>query len=167
MGRALIVGALVVGLVSSLGWKLSSRAPHAPMRGDVAPVFTLEDSDGARRTLSEWRGRPVVIVFWAPWSPPAARMAAALAGFSRSLSTDAIVVDIALDYIDAQEISSIVGPAEPRCVHLRGRPTELEPWGDFPTLPVTFRLDESGIVRARQEGFLDAAALNALLTSGR
>ena len=35
-----------------------------------APDFALVDMDGATRRLSELRGRPVIVNFWATWCPP-------------------------------------------------------------------------------------------------
>ena len=38
--------------------------------GDVAPDFTVEMLDGSRITLSELRGKVVLVSFWATWCPP-------------------------------------------------------------------------------------------------
>ena len=38
--------------------------------GDVAPEFTVEMLDGSRITLSDLRGKVVLINFWATWCPP-------------------------------------------------------------------------------------------------
>ena len=36
----------------------------------VAPDFTLQDTSGKIHTLSDYRGRPVIINFWTTWCPP-------------------------------------------------------------------------------------------------
>lgn len=41
-----------------------------PLVGRVAPEIDLETLDGARVRLSDLRGRPVLINFWATWCPP-------------------------------------------------------------------------------------------------
>lgn len=38
--------------------------------GDVAPDFTVEMLDGSKVTLSELRGKVVLVGFWATWCPP-------------------------------------------------------------------------------------------------
>lgn len=38
--------------------------------GDVAPDFTVEMLDGKKVTLSELRGKVVLVSFWATWCPP-------------------------------------------------------------------------------------------------
>ena len=36
----------------------------------MAPDFTLQDMDGATHKLSDYRGKPVIVNFWATWCPP-------------------------------------------------------------------------------------------------
>ena len=43
----------------------------APVPGKVvAPDFTLQDTSGKTHSLSDYRGRPVIINFWTTWCPP-------------------------------------------------------------------------------------------------
>jgi cytochrome c biogenesis protein CcmG/thiol:disulfide interchange protein DsbE len=41
-----------------------------PRAGDVAPDFTLQTLDGKTVSLSDYRGKPVVLNFWASWCNP-------------------------------------------------------------------------------------------------
>jgi thiol-disulfide isomerase/thioredoxin len=36
----------------------------------VAPAFELQGPDDATYALSQWRGQPVIVNFWATWCPP-------------------------------------------------------------------------------------------------
>jgi len=38
-----------------------------PLDAEPAPAFTLESLAGKRVSLSDWRGRAVLIYFWAVW----------------------------------------------------------------------------------------------------
>lgn len=42
----------------------------APATGRLAPDFTLQTLDGQQTSLSQLRGKPVWINFWATWCPP-------------------------------------------------------------------------------------------------
>jgi cytochrome c biogenesis protein CcmG/thiol:disulfide interchange protein DsbE len=43
---------------------------QAPDVGGPAPGFSLRALDGSAAKLSDYRGRPVVVNFWASWCPP-------------------------------------------------------------------------------------------------
>ena len=45
-----------------------TAVPDTPIPASIlAPDFTLPDLEGATWTLSQFRGRPVVLFFWATW----------------------------------------------------------------------------------------------------
>jgi len=47
----------------------SCRNSQPAAIGTQAPDFTIQDSDKTV-TLSQYRGKPVVLNFWATWCPP-------------------------------------------------------------------------------------------------
>lgn len=44
--------------------------PGAKLRGKTAPGFTLMDLDGKKVSLADYKGRPVLVNFWATWCAP-------------------------------------------------------------------------------------------------
>lgn len=54
----LAVGAVVLAAL------LSAQAPAAAA---PAPAFTLKLLDGTTLSLAEYKGSPVILLFWAPW----------------------------------------------------------------------------------------------------
>lgn len=60
----------VAGLLALLVWGLGHQG-HAPRVGAVAPAFTLKRLEGTGKvSLAAYRGRPVVLNFWASWCEP-------------------------------------------------------------------------------------------------
>ena len=45
----------------------------SPREGSLAPDFAISDFDGARHRLSDFRGTPVYVNFWATWCIPCQR----------------------------------------------------------------------------------------------
>lgn len=68
-GRLIIVGlsALLVMLLCLPGCRSSSPGTTAPKVGTPAPDFTLHSLKGEKITLSQLRGKKIVLNFWATW----------------------------------------------------------------------------------------------------
>ena len=47
--------------------RASAVMPESPFIDQPAPDFTLKDLDGNSVTLADFKGKPVIINFWAPW----------------------------------------------------------------------------------------------------
>ncbi|GAB4579698.1 MAG: TlpA disulfide reductase family protein [Anaerolineales bacterium] len=65
----LTLGAIWIGLTPALPNPTGEKIP-APRAGFAAPDFTLPTPDGETITLSELRGRPVIVNLWASWCGP-------------------------------------------------------------------------------------------------
>jgi cytochrome c biogenesis protein CcmG, thiol:disulfide interchange protein DsbE len=65
-----VVLAAVAGLLALLVWQLGHQQ-HAPRVGAKAPGFTLRRLDGSGTvSLAAYRGKAVVLNFWASWCNP-------------------------------------------------------------------------------------------------
>lgn len=76
IGLILILGGLwfiwtrmIAGGVSVTGSEVISSEP-APIPGHPAPDFELKNLDGELVRLSDFKGKPVIVNFWATWCPP-------------------------------------------------------------------------------------------------
>lgn len=70
---------LIATLLLGVAWIIESRetvagsepvVEAAPLAGYAAPDFTLQLTNGDTVSLSDYRGKPVVLNFWATWCPP-------------------------------------------------------------------------------------------------
>lgn len=96
----IVTYSLVLGLLAILGWGLT-QAQAGPKSSGMAPDFTLNMFDGQEITLSELRGKVVVINFWASWCPPCKEEAPYLEEMWRKYK-DQDVVFLGVDYVDTE-----------------------------------------------------------------
>ncbi|WP_339059994.1 TlpA disulfide reductase family protein [Tepidibacillus marianensis] len=61
-----LVGGIIYYNQASSGGSKDSR----PEVGFLAPDFTLKNEQGQNITLSQYKGKPIFINFWASWCPP-------------------------------------------------------------------------------------------------
>ena len=65
MRRALLLAILVLCLIT-----VFTTFAHATQKGSKAKNFTLKDLNGNEVSLAQYKGKPVVLNFWATWCPP-------------------------------------------------------------------------------------------------
>ncbi len=77
----------------------SGEEPH-PRRAipDKLPDIAFADRHGVMRRLSGWKGRPLLVNFWAPWCSPCREETPLLEHLSRERSRDRLqVIGVAVD----------------------------------------------------------------------
>ena len=68
MNKMLKVVSLII--LTSLLLVAGCSAPSVARVGEPAPDFRLENLDGQSISLSDFRGKPILLNFWATWCPP-------------------------------------------------------------------------------------------------
>ncbi len=140
---AWILGALI--LVQLVGWW---RAPDLP---DAAPGFELRTLDGETVALEDFRGRTVVLNFWAAWCMPCRAEVPAFSRFARN-NPEVVVLGIAADGSPAElrEAAEKLGMEYPVLV---ADAATKQAYG-VTTLPTTVVVGPEGDVRYAHSGIM-------------
>lgn len=124
-----------------------------------APDFTLSDLDGRPVTLSQLRGRVVVLNFWASWCPSCQAEARDFAEFARRYRDRGVVV-VGVNL--REDAAAVRAFAESNAIDY---PLLLDPDAavgrayQVVGIPTTLFLDAGGGIRGRHVGVLNAAQL--------
>ena len=155
--RALAVIAVLVSILGAYGerWQLDILA-DLPARdfvavGDTAPEFQAADLTGGTVSLDQFRGRIVVVNFWATWCPPCRVELPELDAYQAEMDGRVVVLGI-----DTGEPAGSVEPF----VHQHGLrfPILLDENRSIAAaygvvgLPTSLILDRLGVVRERVTG---------------
>jgi cytochrome c biogenesis protein CcmG, thiol:disulfide interchange protein DsbE len=86
----------VLGLIILAGCNSGS---HPPRYGDAAPDFSLTDSQHTV-VLSQLRGKPVLLNFWATWCPPCVEEMPSLVQLHKQLGDKVTILAVSEDADD-------------------------------------------------------------------
>jgi thiol-disulfide isomerase/thioredoxin len=126
--------------------------------------FTLNDVDGKPRSLSEFRGKWVIVNYWATWCPPCLDEIPDLIEFhEKHKNKDAVVLGINFEEADREHLLEFVDQHFMNYPVLSMDPVPVTPLGPVLGLPTTYIISPQGERVARQEGPITGAAIEAFL----
>jgi len=131
--------------------------------GKPAPDFTVQDSERTI-TLSQYRGKIVVLNFWATWCPPCVEEMPSLVQMQKKFqSKDVIVLAVSVDddpdayhkflKDHAIDLLTVRDPGGPKTDQGVSAPVASR-YGTF-KFPETYIIDRSGIIRRKFIGAID------------
>jgi thiol-disulfide isomerase/thioredoxin len=122
---------------------------------DAASDFKLQDLDGKTVKLSEFKGKPVLIDFWATWCPPCRASIPGIEKLHKSYSGKGLVVlGISLDQGGWDSVKEFVTESGITYTVLKGTEDVASKY-QVRTIPMLVIVDKEGKVYKRYLGFGD------------
>lgn len=133
-------------------------SPALPEEGHPAPDFVLKDLSGRDVRLSDFRGRPVIINFWATWCPPCREEMPRIQDFYRRFADRVVVLGIDVGESRDQVKRFVENGGFSWTFLLDADAKVTERYAVF-AIPTTFFLDGEGVIKAKYMGPLSDTQL--------
>jgi thiol-disulfide isomerase/thioredoxin len=127
-----------------------------------APDWQLSDVNGNPLKLSDFKGKVVVLDFWATWCPPCRAEIPGLVALQKKYADQGLsVIGVSLD----EQGPAVVKPFMQRFAInypvVMGNEKILADYGGISAIPTTFVIDREGNVVAAHQGYTDQATFES------
>jgi len=148
---ALVVVALVVAAMLFIGLRLARRSGANSgtriTQATVAPDFSLESLDGKHMRLSDWRGKAVLLNFWATWWRPCKIEMPWFVELQRQYGPQGLqIVGVAMDDASREDIAKFAKEMGVNYPILLGKEAVGDAYGGVPAMPESFFIGRDGKV---------------------
>ncbi len=137
------------------------KAPTSP-GGKPAPSFTLQDLKGNQISLSDFKGKVVILDFWATWCPPCVmEIPHFIELYEQYKGRGFAMVGISVDREGVSVVESFVRKYRVNYPILMTDGQVQKAYGGIPNIPTTFVIDSAGNIRQKYIGYRDKAVFEA------
>jgi thiol-disulfide isomerase/thioredoxin len=131
-----------------------------------AAAFEMQGSDGQLLRLADFRGRWVLVNFWATWCPPCLQEIPALVALDEARD-DVQVIGIAIEWKDRRQVLQFAEGMFVGYPIVLGDRALVDRFGGIKGLPSSLVYDPSGALVARHTGALSRADMERLIARPR
>ncbi len=169
----LVIVAFAVALMLYVGFHAARRNAGASThlsQSKVAPDFSLQSIDGRTTHLSDFRGKAVLLNFWATWCGPCKIEMPWFVDLQNQYGSQGLqIVGVAMDDASKEDIGKFAKDMGVNYPILIGKESVGDQYGGVPALPESFLISRDGkvidkIIGLRGKAEIEDAVKKALNT---
>jgi peroxiredoxin len=140
----------------------SESVATAPLK--AAPAWKLKDVDGQLVDSAQFKGKVVVIDFWATWCPPCREEIPGYVALQEKYGKDGLaIVGISLDSQGPEVVKQFMAKYHMNYPVVMGDESVTAAFGGVDAIPATFIVDRQGNIRDQKVGAVERAAFEQRL----
>ena len=165
----LLISTLLLFVLSSYSCKQSENSDNYNKKVDVngnsnkdlkddnslAPNFKLKRTNGEELRLSDYRGKVVLLDFWATWCGPCKRGIPDLIDIQKKYSGKVQVIGISVDADTKPDVIPFIKEFGINYPIVYASTEVIKSYGDIYLIPTVFILDQSGHIVYKHEGLVE------------
>jgi len=133
--------------------------------GVQAADFKVTDTLGKTHTLSGYKGKWVLVNYWATWCPPCLEEIPDLIALHENKKNNLVVLGIALDYRSPKQVTEFAEGLLVTYPIVLGTPKTVNQIGPVQGLPTTYLFNPEGKMVAQQVGAITREAVESYIGS--
>lgn len=130
-----------------------------------ADGFKVTDTTGKTHTLAGYKGKWVLVNYWATWCPPCLEEIPDLVALHENKKNNLVVIGIALDFRSAKQVTDFAEGLLVNYPIVLGTPQIVNQIGPVQGLPTTYLYNPDGKMVAQQVGAITRASVESYIAS--
>lgn len=133
--------------------------------GAQASDFKLTDTTGKTHTLSGYKGKWVLVNYWATWCPPCLEEIPDLIELHENKKNNLVVIGVAMDYRDPKQVTDFAEGLLVTYPIVLGNAKVTNQIGPVQGLPTTYLYNPEGKMVAQQVGAITRKVVESFIAS--
>lgn len=131
---------------------------------DQPTKAVFKDSQGQTVDFAQFRGKWVILNYWASWCKPCYKEIPALNSFYQRHKNNVVVLGVSYDQVSGKKLQQVIDKMKIQFPTLSSDPATALGLGNVPGLPATYIFNPQGKLSQRLLGIQDYASLASAIS---